>query len=223
MAVVLTISDLHAPFQHKHALDFLRDLRKEYRPDHVVCLGDEIDAHNFARWDRDADAIGPREELSAARQVLRDVAKLFPVLSIVESNHTYRPWKKAAGVGLTRDFLRSRRDVLETPAAWHWSDTYRIDGVTYLHGEGFAGANAARDASTAYMGSVAIGHVHSYAGIAWRHTLAGQTIFGANFGCLIDETQPAFNYAKHHRNRPVLGTGVVIDGVPRFIPMGGAK
>lgn len=37
--------------------------------------------------------------------------------------------------------------------------------------------------------------------------------------CLIDVKALAFAYAKNFANRPTLGAGVIIDGVPHFIPM----
>jgi hypothetical protein len=39
-------------------------------------------------------------------------------------------------------------------------------------------------------------------------------------GCLIDPHSPAFQYDKKNIvSRPVLGSGVVIEGIPSVIPM----
>lgn len=217
--IVLHVSDLHAPFEHPHAMDFLRDLARNLRPDVVVNAGDEIDAHNFARWPREVESIGPKEELTGARRTLKRLAKLFPVMTLVESNHSYRPWKKAATVGIGRDFLRSRQSVLETPDAWVWVQAALIDDVTFIHGEGFSGQRGAIDAALSYRRPVAIGHIHSHAGITYQ---AGpeSTIWGLNSGCLIDPTATAFSYGRTYRHKPVLGCGAVIDRVPYFFPMG---
>lgn len=219
MATSLIISDLHCPFHHADAFDFLADLRREFRPDAVYCSGDEADMHNFARWDREADSIGPNEELQQLRNAIKQLAKIFPRLVLANSNHSLRPLKKAAGIGLSpRQFLRSLREILCAPESWTWHDT--IDAVDFvlIHGEGYAGARAATDAATDYGCNVVIGHVHSHAGV-WHTATPGGRRWAMNVGCLIDPTSPAFMYAKHHRRSPVLGCGLVCDGVPLFRPM----
>ena len=47
----------------------------------------------------------------------------------------------------------------------------------------------------------------------------GGTIWGMNVGCLIDDQKLAFEYNKINPNKPMLGTGVVVEGVPLLIPM----
>lgn len=213
----LYISDLHSPFHHTDALDFIAQLHSTLKPDSCVCLGDEIDAHNFARWTRHPDAIGPVEELRAAREFLHQLSKITPRLLIVESNHTYRPWRRAAALGFGKEFLKSRAEVLETPKTWRWVESTHIDGVFAIHGEGYSGPDAAINAARHYRSSTVIGHVHSHAGI--RYDVGETVMWGMNAGCLIDTSAPAFDYARHHRFRPVLGASAVIDGVPMFFPL----
>lgn len=212
------ISDLHAPFHHPHALDFLRDIGRELKPDSVICSGDEVDCHNFARWPRAADAVGPNEEVEGARQTLRALSKIYPRLTVVESNHTWRPWRRAAVAGLLPSMMRSRQQVFDTPADWLWVQAACVDGVTFIHGEGFAGDRAAIDAAKTYHRNVVIGHVHSHAGIKYASGPTSQ-IFGMNVGCLIDPSSPAFDYGRTYRHKPVLGCGIVVDGVPAFVPL----
>ena len=38
-------------------------------------------------------------------------------------------------------------------------------------------------------------------------------------GCLINMKSLAFEYNKLQKSRPVIGTGVIIDGLPKLIPM----
>jgi hypothetical protein len=40
-----------------------------------------------------------------------------------------------------------------------------------------------------------------------------------NVGALIDDKAPAFRYAKHLAYRAVHGAGLIVDGVPQFIPL----
>jgi len=36
---------------------------------------------------------------------------------------------------------------------------------------------------------------------------------------LIDQKSMAFNYAKNFRTRFIIGCGIIIDGIPRLLPM----
>lgn len=221
MSRVLVVPDLHCPFEHPAAFDFLAAMKRHYKPTHVVCIGDEADFHNFARWPRDPDAIGPVEEVQALRKSIRQLAKLFPKMTVCDSNHTYRPLRRAHSVGLPTSFVQHVRSILDAPAGWFWAAAASVDGVAYIHGEGFAGPDAAMKAATAHMCRTVIGHVHAHAGVRYAANFGG-TLWGMNVGCLVDVTAPAFGYGRFLAAKPVLGCGLVTDGVPNFIPMGAA-
>jgi len=40
-----------------------------------------------------------------------------------------------------------------------------------------------------------------------------------NVGCLINQKSMAFNYAKNFKTRFILGCGIILNGVPRLLPM----
>ena len=40
-----------------------------------------------------------------------------------------------------------------------------------------------------------------------------------NVGCLINQKSMAFNYAKNFRTRFIVGTGIILNGIPRLLPM----
>lgn len=214
----LVISDLHAPFTHPSAIDFLADLKRAIKPDIVVCVGDEIDAHGWGRWDRNPDAPGQGDELAAAKGMLRPIFKLFPKVQVCNSNHSQRSFKKAARAGLPSAFVRTLREVLDAPQTWTWADAHEVDGVMFVHGEGFNGVRSALDAASTYRRKTVIGHVHGHAGISYTDN-GLERIWGMNVGCLVDPQALAFEYTKPHRAKPVLGAGVVIDGVPHFYPL----
>ena len=52
---VLVISDLHIPYHHPDAFEFLKALKKKYKPDLVVNIGDEIDQHSISMHDSNPD------------------------------------------------------------------------------------------------------------------------------------------------------------------------
>ncbi len=218
METVLAIPDLHCPFQHRDALAFLVAVAERWSPTKVVCLGDEVDFHAVSDYPSDPDGRSAGDEHLAALRALKGIYKEFPDVSVCESNHTIRPYKKAARYGLPQEFLKDYRELLSAPSGWSWKQSHTIDGVTYKHGDGYAGANAARFAAERSMASAVIGHVHAFAGVQYVASPT-KTIFGMNAGCLIDSDQYAFAYARYMDRRPVLGCGVVQRGVPHFIPL----
>lgn len=218
MPTVLTVSDLHCPYQHPSAWDFLADLKRAYRPSSVVVLGDEVDFAAYSRFAKDPEGLSPGDELKAAVAALKALYKIFPRASVVHGNHSVRPFKRASEAGLPNALLRSFEAVLEAPRGWEWVPDKVIDSVLYIHGDGFSGKNAALTAAETHRHNVVIGHVHCYAGVQYTSGRFN-SVWGMNAGCLIDPSARVFDYAKHYARRPTLGTGLVIDGVPHFVPL----
>lgn len=216
----LVISDLHAPFQHKHSLDFLKQTYDKYKCGRVVCIGDEVDFHRTSRHDAEVDSLGVKDEFDRALVFLGKLYRLFPKAQVCTSNHTARPFRMASKVGVLPEFLRSYRDMLHAPSGWNWADHFVHDGVLYFHGEPYSGKDAALNACKDKLTSVVMGHVHSYGGIQYYATEA-KTIFGLNVGCLIDTDAYAFRYGKAYRGKPTIGCGVVLNGgkEAHFVPL----
>lgn len=219
---VLTISDLHCPWHHPDAFDFLADLKREYKPAQVVCLGDEVDAYAFSKYPKDPNQeLPPAQEVKAAQEALARLYKILPRVVVVQSNHTQRPFKRAAESRLPASFLRSVKDVLGAPKGWEWVTTLEMMLPTrtlFLHGDGFKGPLAAKTAAERFRSNVVMGHVHTEAAIhysASRH----DTLWGMVTGCLIDPDAFVFDYARDLAARPALGTGLILDGVPVIVPM----
>lgn len=217
---VLVISDLHAPFNHPNAIDFLNDLNRTYKPARIVCIGDEVDAHGWSRYGKHPDAMGQADEIDDAMYILKQLYKVFPKVTVCKSNHGDRAFRAAARVGLPSKYIKTQAEVLEAPGGWKWVDGVEIDGVLYEHGEGFSGMNSAINAARVNRRNTVIGHVHAWAGIQYHANKFG-TIWGMNVGCLIDPSSIAMSYAKASPNKQVLGTGLVLDGMPVFIPLKG--
>lgn len=213
---VLSISDLHIPFQHIDALPFLCAVRDKYKPTIIIDQGDEIDASGFSRYPQDPDGLTPGQELAKAIEGLIPFYLEFPDVLVCESNHTIRPWKKAFEAGLPASFLPSIAKMLNAPDGWKWASRWEIDGVLYIHGDnGKSGQYAHVNYMKAAKQSVVIGHIHSYAGVNYE----GEH-FAMNTGCLIDHTAYCFKYAKNMLTKVNLGCGIIIDGKEaHFIPM----
>lgn len=218
MSTVLAIPDLHCPFQHPDAFKFLKAVKRKYKPNEVVCLGDEMDAHAISMHDSDPDGLGAGDELTAAITELKKLYKIFPKVKVCTSNHGSLPYRRAYKFGLPRAFLKSYKEFLQAPAGWTWADEHEVDGIIYEHGESFAGQQGAIKSANANMQSTVIGHIHAFAGIQYSANQK-HLIFGFNVGCLIDNSAYAFAYGKKFKAKPILGCGIIKDGIPTFIPM----
>ncbi len=216
--IVLAIPDCHFPFAHQDHLKFLAAVKTKYKPTKVVSLGDELDFHALSNYDADPDGHGSRDEFESGMKDLHRLYKLFPEAQACISNHGARPFRRAAKAGIPSLFLREYRDFMEAPRGWSWSDVVEVDGVIYIHGEGYGGPLGAIKAAQGFMQSTCVGHIHSDASIVYNAN-SKHLYFGFNVGCLIDRKAYAFAYSKHQAKKPILGCGIITAGVPVFVPM----
>jgi predicted phosphodiesterase len=214
--VVLAIPDLHSPFIHPDAMEFVKAVRNKYKANVVLSLGDELDAHAYSRWPKNPDGYSAGHELQAAIEGLIPFYREFPVMQVCVSNHTIRPQKMMKDMGIPSALWPSYSTMLNAPDGWTWHDHIIIDGVRYMHGDqGKTGMQGWTKNSEVYHQSVVVGHWHSKAGVYWDSDM-----FNLNAGCLIDASAYAFDYARHSHKKPNLGCGIVINGEQaHFIPM----
>jgi len=64
---VLVISDMHIPFHHKDSFAFLEAIKKEYKPDFVINIGDLLDFHAINMHTHDPDLYSAGDELKASK------------------------------------------------------------------------------------------------------------------------------------------------------------
>lgn len=220
MKTVLAWSCDHPPYHHVDALDFLTRLKKKWKPDTVVHLGDEADLHRLSRHEHEIDALSLPEELTRVRQYHSDLADIFPRLYLCHSNHVARLHTAATRGGLLPELVKDWSEIIKAPKSWKWDDTWVFGGVTYFHGDGYGGQNAIRNAIDDFATNVVFGHLHTETAIRYFRTRNWHR-WGVCTGALHDPTKqcPAFRYAKHNRKKPILGAVVVAGGVPYYEPL----
>ena len=212
MATVLVISDLHFPFQNKNALGWLSQLKKEYKPDKIISIGDEVDMAAMSFHDTNPDMPSAKDEYLYALACMKDLYKIFPTMDICVSNHGARLFRRAFKNGIPSAMVKNYRELWKAPKTYNWHGRILFEGVVYEHGDGGgSGRNAAFTAMQANRMSTVIGHTHSFGGVQYSATPFGQH-FALNVGCLIDLDAPAFMYGDKFRNKPTLGCGLVVDG-----------
>jgi hypothetical protein len=214
---VLIISDLHAPYQHPDTLPFLRALKLKYQPTAVVLSGDEVDYHAISFHKADPDLPSAGEELERAKVFMRQMYRLFPKATILESNHGSLVYRKALDGGLPKAVFKNYNDILEAPPTWKWVNDLILDtdkGKVYFH---HSRGKAFRTAQTYGMSHVC-GHHHESFDIQFLST-PDKLLFGLTVGCLVDKKSLALAYNKINLKRPIIGVAVILNGVPQLIPM----
>lgn len=211
---ILFISDLHAPYQHEKALVFLEGLKRRYEPTRIICLGDCLDKHamSFHDSDPDLDSAGPELERGAA--VLQELERMFPAMDLLDSNHGSMVYRKAKHHGIPRRYIRPYSEVIGVGEGWQWHMDLTLDlpdgqKVYVHHGK----SSDALKVSQAMGMSHVCGHYHESFGVKyWANPLG--LYWAMNAGCLIEDKSLAFAYNNANLKRPIIGTGLVIDGIP---------
>jgi len=216
---VLIISDLHCPYHHQDSFKFLKALKKKYKPTRVINVGDEVDGHGISFHDSDPDLMSPGDELIAAQKACKELEKIFPTMELCDSNHGSLLYRRGKAGGIPRHMLKDYADVLNVGSGWTWHSEIVVnykDFAPVVVRHQFT-ANTLKNAEQ--MGcSIVQGHHHSKLEVQWTSS-PFSVHYGITVGCLIDKESLAFSYNKLQVKRPILGSGIIIDGMPQVIPM----
>jgi len=201
---VLVVSDLHEPFCLDGYLEFCLEIKAKYDCNKVVFIGDITDGHYHSFHETDPDGHSAAEELNLAKMNIARWYSAFPVAHVTIGNHDRLPDRKRFSAGLSKNWIKSVGEVLETPN-WEYAETVVIDGVEYSHGEG----RQARQRAKNDMISCVQGHWHSKSYIEHFVGLS-EHIWAMQVGCGINRKSYAMAYGKHF-DKPHINCGVVLE------------
>ena len=215
---ILVLSDMHIPFHHKDSMEFIREIKKQYKPDFVVNIGDLLDFHAISMHSHDPDLFSAGHELREARKHVKELESIFPKVTEVDSNHSSLVYRRALKFGMSKEFLKDYGDFLGTKK-WKWVDDLTLtmsngQRCFFTHGRS---ADVLKVSQTMGLSAVQ-GHYHTKFLISWWAN-PDNLFFAMNVGCLINQKSMAFNYAKNFKTRFILGCAVIIDGYPKLLPM----
>lgn len=117
---ILCISDMHLPYHHKDAMDFLRALDNYYNFDEILNVGDLYDHHRGSYHESEPDAYGEEEEYRLAMKAAHELQDIFPNMVITEGNHDAIPQRKLRTVGLPTSVLSDYNQMYGTESTWEW-------------------------------------------------------------------------------------------------------
>ena len=216
---ILCISDQHFPYNHPDICPFLKAIANKYSPDKIVNMGDELDYHAISFHDKDPELMGPSDELKTAIARMSPLFDLFPTMDIIESNHGSLVYRKAKHHGIPRHVMKSYREVIGAPQGWRWHPDLTLkmsDGnnVYLCHGRSSNGLKLSQSLGM----STVQGHFHSKFEIQYWGNSIG-LYWSMVSGCLIEKDSLAFAYGKLDLFKPIIGTSIILNGVPKLLPM----
>jgi predicted phosphodiesterase len=215
---ILVISDMHLPYQHKDSIKFLKEIKKEFKPDKIVNIGDLLDFHAISMHDSNPDLYSAGMELDKAKEYIKILEDIFPEVIEVDSNHSSLVYRRALKYGMSKQFLKPYGEFLGT-RKWKWIDDLTLtmsngQRCFFTHGRS---ADVLKVSQTMGMNCVQ-GHYHTKFLISyWANP--DNLFFAMNVGCLINQKSMAFSYAKNFKTRFILGCGIILNGIPRLLPM----
>ena len=216
---ILVISDQHAPYHHIDTLEFLAAIKKKYKPDTVVNIGDEMDWHSInVSHIINPDLPAPVDELEIGRSLCGQLEKIFPEMVLLESNHGSMVLRRAMAKGMSRFFLRDYNEILDVGSGWRWQEKHIIETtkgrVMFAHQFCRDIAKAVRETSM----SCCQGHFHTVSEVKY----VGNDFhlnWGMSVGCLVDKKSLAMAYMKVNLAKPILSCGIITEGIPQIVPM----
>lgn len=218
-STILVISDTQAPFHHPDTIKFLEEIKKQFKPTFILHIGDLGDFHRLNFHGVNPNLPSAHEELLQLRGFVKNLAKLFPYVTVVDSNHDALPKRKAHSIGIPDAMLRDEHGIFQAPVTWKFIKELVItlpNGLRAKFKHNF-GSNLYLDSIKQGM-SLICGHLHTQSFARWWQNDNGMN-FAMQVGCLIDCQSPAFNYDKNNALRPVLSVGIIRGGIPMIIPM----
>ena len=215
---ILVISDLHIPYHREDAFDFLKEIKKQYKPDTIINIGDELDMHALSFHDSNPDLPSAGHELSLAKEYIKELENIFPEMTLLDSNHSSLIYRRGIKHGIPRGFLKDYNDFLNVKK-WKWVEDLVLtlpNGQRCLFTHGKA-ADVIKVSQIHSMNCVQ-GHFHSKFRIDfWANP--DQLLWGMQVGCLIKQKSMAFHYARNFKTKFVMGCGMIIDSIPKLMPM----
>ena len=213
MKKILCFGDTHFPFSHIDTIPFLAAVKSKHKitsKDYVIHLGDELDynALNFHAGP-DPDLLSASDELRLGIKKIKELYKLFPKVTVIESNHGSLVWRRQRHHGLPREAIKPYKSLLKAPTGWRWLHEYLIKiNKDYYYFHHHKTSISLKLSQT--MGLNAIqAHTHQKLSVDYWTSPNQGVLFDIHCGCLIDFDSIAFRYARNNLKKPMLGCCVI--------------
>lgn len=219
---ILAFGDTHSPYHHPDTINFLQAVIGKYEPDRFVHMGDLTDSYCFNRYSMDVGNMESyTEEFKGVRKFVKQLGNLIPDMLLCSSNHDDRLWNRAKVGGIPKEFIVPFLKVVGGDQFnWKLSHEHilRVESDrNYWYFCHTRAGTTINMASSQGMSAVT-GHNHNMFNIIRANTLSGVR-YGVDTPSLLDNNRHAFAYNNMNIKRPNLGCVMIINGVPKMIPM----
>ena len=199
MKRIVVISDLQVPFHDERAVRNVARFIKKYKPDDVLCVGDEIDFQTISRWSSGRDEWSGT--IAADRDRTVEILSDLQVRHLSRSNHSARLYnalsRRLPGLlGLPELTIEGFLKLKDLGITYHHKPYEFAPGWIMVHGDEQAiNHNAgltALGAARRHGKSVVCGHTHRLGVSAFSEAsggVLGRVLMGLEVGHLMDEKQ----------------------------------
>ena len=132
----LIISDLHIPYQHQDAFEFLYKLDQYYNFCQVLNVGDLFDHHAGSFHLSEGDAYSQEDEYHKAKEDAIILQQMFPFMRIAEGNHDRIPKRKIQVAGLPESMISNYNKLYGLEDGWLWNKEHwfsSLEGFPVTH------------------------------------------------------------------------------------------
>jgi hypothetical protein len=215
---ILVIGDTHFPYSHPECIEFLAKLNKYYKPDTVIHIGDEADYHSQNFHGVDPDLPSAFDELEVTKSWIKRLEKIFPKMTLLESNHGSLVLRRAVANKMSRRFIKPYNDILEVNKKWEWKDKHIIktdkNTICFAHQFSKDIAKAVKETSMCCVQ----GHFHTVSEVKFVANDFALN-WGISTGCLVNKDSLSMAYMKVNVAKPILSCALITDGIPAITPM----
>ena len=229
MKVTVAIPDMQIPYHVPKMVDNLAAFVKDFKPDTVVSVGDEVDFQTISKWSR--GTIGEHEgSIGRDRDLAVQILSDLKIDHMSRSNHSDRLFNyialQAPGLMGAPELTIEKFLRLDDLGITYHDDPYEFaPGWLLMHGD--EGSASAQAGSTA-LGlakrtnmSVLCGHTHRQGLVPFTQTYTGskevRTIYGFEAGNLMDYSKA--KYIKGGMANWQHGFGIIYTDGKKVTPM----
>ena len=210
---VLFVSDCHIPYHDKRAYELMLKVAKEFKPNHVIVLGDFIDMYTVSDHSKDPNrALKLDTEAQEAKKELARLKELGAQNNVfIAGNHEDR---------LTRYLQDKAPELFNIISIPHilgldkigfqyvpYKDNYKLGKLHVTHDCGNAGRYAVQKALDTFQKNIVLGHLHRLSYVV-EGNAEGESHVGASFGWLGDSEQADYMHRVKARRDWSLGFGI---------------
>jgi predicted phosphodiesterase len=188
---ILIVPDCHHPYVDKNAWNLMLKTAKEFKPHHIVIMGDFADCYTVSSHSKNPDrSLKLKEEIDATKLALDQIIELGAKNNVfIAGNHCDRLLRYLQDRAPELFDFISIPKILELKEKGFkyvpYKQSYKLGKMNFTHDAGNAGRYAHYKALETFQHNIIIGHTHRI-GLAVEGNANGERHLCAHLGWLGD-------------------------------------